>query len=403
MSSSSSATGKRAAFDVPNSALSQLLRAASALAPDRLEEVGPMFAAAAGAATATVLIADYDHRVLVRYGVTGDGLAEGTVSLDGTIPGRMFASGEPCVVNESRTVWWPLTDDEERFGAIELTFDQPAPEDLGHIAELVQVLVLVIVAKRRYTDTVLRSRRTRPLSAAAEIQWDLLPPLAGRGTAATICGRLDPAYTTGGDSFDYAFGPERLEFALIDAVGHGLSAVLKSVAAIGAIRNARREQHTLEEAYLAAGDVLVSQFGHSFYVTGVIASLDLASGELRWINAGHPLPLLVRDGHLVGELACKPSMPAGLGGTVREIACDALQPGDKVLFYTDGVTEARSVAGGQFGSERLGELFLRATLDELSIPEIGRRLSNAVREHCNSDLADDAATVIVEYHPHPRT
>ena len=359
-----------------------------------------MFASAAGAAAATILIADYDHRVLVRYGVTGEGKTGDIVSIDGTLPGRVFASGEPCVVNDSRTVWFPLTEGEERFGAVELTFPERAPNDLGHIAELVQILVLVMVSKRRYTDTTLRARRTRPLSAAAEIQWDLLPPLSGRGTSATICGRLDPAYTTGGDSFDYAFNPDRLEFALIDAVGHGLPAVLKSVAAIGAIRNARREQHSLEQAYLAAGDVLVSQFGNSFYVTGVIASLELASGELRWINAGHPLPLLVRDGHLVGELACKPSMPAGLGGAVREIACEALQAGDKVLFYTDGLTEARSTGGKQFGSERLGELFVRATLDGLSIPEIGRRLSKAVREHSNGDLADDAATVIVEYHPH---
>ncbi len=385
----------RAATDEQAALLSRFVQRASALRPDQLEQVGSIFATAAGAVTATVRIADYDHRVVIGYGAAAD-----EISLEGTVAGRVFVSGELCVVNEGHTVWLPLTEDEERIGVVDLTFDDRAPDDLTYLDALLDVLVLAIVSKRRYTDSVLRVRRTRMLTAAAEIQWDLLPPLSSRGTSASICGRLDPAYTTGGDSFDYAFGPERLDFTLLDAVGHGLPAVLKSVAAIGAIRNARREQKTLEEAYHSADDVLVSQFGDSFYVTGVIASLDFATGELHWINAGHPLPILVRDGRLIGELKCAPSMPAGLGGTVREIACEVLQPGDKVLFYTDGVTEARSADRREFGSERLGDLFVRAALDELPIAEIGRRLSRAVREHCSDELADDAATVILDYHPH---
>jgi serine phosphatase RsbU (regulator of sigma subunit) len=376
--------------------LSRFLEAASALPPDRLNELGPLFATATGATIARILIADYDHQVLVELR-TND-----VVSLTGTVAGRVFTTGKPSVISNSRIVWLPMTEDEERLGAVELEFERSAPEELAGINELLRVLVFVIVSKRRYTDTVLQARRTRPLSAAAEIQWDLLPPLSSRGTNATISGRLDPAYTTGGDSFDYAFSSDRLEFVLLDAVGHGLPAVLKSVAAIGAIRNTRRERKTLEDAYHAAGAVLISEFGDNFYVTGVIGSLDLRSGELHWINAGHPLPLLLRNGHLVGELKCQPSMPAGLGGSVREIACESLQPGDKVLFYTDGVIEARSVGVGQFGTERLADMFLRATLDGLSTPEIGRNLSTAVHEHSKGDLADDAATVILDYHPASR-
>ena len=375
--------------------LSRFLEAASALPPDRLNEIGPLFASAAGATIARILIADYDHKVLVELG-KGD-----VVSLTGTVADRVFATQKPYVTSNSQTVWLPMTEDDERLGAVELEFEHSAPEELAGILGLLQVLVLVIVSKRRYTDTVLQARRTKPLSAAAEIQWGLLPPLSSRGTNAAISGRLDPAYTTGGDSFDYAFTSHCLEFVLLDAVGHGLPAVLKSVAATGAIRNARRERKTLEDAYHAAGAVLVSEFGDNYYVTGVIGSLDLRSGELHWINAGHPLPLLVRNGHLLGELKCEPSMPAGLGGSVREVACESLQPGDKVLFYTDGMTEARAVGVGQFGTERLAEMFLQATLDDLSTPEIGRKLSIAVHEHSQGDLADDAATVILDYHPAP--
>ena len=79
-------------------------------------------------------------------------------------------------------------------------------------------------------------------------------------------------------------------------------------------------------------------------MTAQLGSLALDSGELTWLNAGHPLPLLVRDGSYIGELLCRPSMPLGFGGSVAEIATVKLQPGDRVLFYTDGVTDTR-VAG----------------------------------------------------------
>ena len=78
----------------------------------------------------------------------------------------------------------------------------------------------------------------------------------------------------------------------------------------------------------------------------------MPSGRLSWLNAGHPLPLLVRHGH-VRELVCRPSLPMGLGGTVEEIAIEQLQPGDRVLFYTDGAVESRSPTRKPFGVPRL--------------------------------------------------
>ena len=75
------------------------------------------------------------------------------------------------------------------------------------------MLVLLIVSGRRYTDVLLRARRAQPLSEAAEAQWDLLPPLSYTGSALAVSGILEPAYSIGGDSFDYAVKPGRLEFA----------------------------------------------------------------------------------------------------------------------------------------------------------------------------------------------
>ena len=92
-----------------------------------------------------------------------------------------------------------------------------------------RLLALVLISKRRYTDVVHRTRRVQPLSVAAEMQWDLLPPLACTTACVSVSGILEPAYSIGGDSFDYAMNADRVGFAIVDAVGHGMPAVLLSV------------------------------------------------------------------------------------------------------------------------------------------------------------------------------
>jgi serine phosphatase RsbU (regulator of sigma subunit) len=133
-------------------------------------------------------------------------------------------------------------------------------------------------------------------------------------------------------------------------------------------------------------------------VTGQLGRLDLDSGELTWLNAGHPLPLLVRDGSFVGELACRPSWPMGLGGAVVEIATEALQPGDRVLFYSDGVTETRSPEGEFFGVPRLADLLVRASLEGVPPNETVRRLSASISAYNGADLSDDATLMLVSFH-----
>jgi serine phosphatase RsbU (regulator of sigma subunit) len=212
-----------------------------------------------------------------------------------------------------------------------------------------------------------------------------------------VSGILEPAYEIGGDSFDYAINPGRLDLAIVDAIGHGMSAVLMSTAVINSLRNSRRERTSLVDAYRQADELIDRHFGNSNYVTGQLASLDLASGVLTWVNAGHLLPLLVRNGTYAGELQCSPSMPMGLGGPVVQVAEEPLQRGDRVLFHTDGITESMSPSGGRFGLERLSDFLIRATLDGLPGPETVRRLSAAVGAHVGKGLNDDATMLLVEY------
>lgn len=340
-------------------------------------------------------VADYalnSARVLSPTGEMGD-----PYFLEGTLAGRAFTSGE--LVLSDATWWLPLVDGAERLGVLELEYADAPPDSEEFLSLVAGLLVLVIVSVRRYTDVWLRTRRVQPLLAAAEAQWGLLPPLATISRDVAISGILEPAYEIGGDSFDYALNSSELHIAMVDAMGHGMSAVLMSTAVINSLRNTRRERFDLASAYRQADEIIERHFGNSTYVTGQFGSLDLASGVLTWVNAGHLLPMLVRNGSYVGELQCAPSMPFGLGGPVVEIANEPLQRGDRVLFYTDGISESLAPDGTRFGQDRLADYLVRATLDGLPGAETVRRLSAAVGTHVGKGLNDDATMLLVEYRP----
>jgi len=377
-------------------AVARLLDIAGAVPPGSISDVIDVAAEVLGAVRGRVYVADYALRCLQaldRHGPVGD-----PHLIEGTLAGRVFATGEVVVSGEDpTTLWAPLSEGGERIGVLELTYHEWKGEPPANLVVVVNMLVLIIVSKRRYTDVWHRTRRAQPLSDAAEAQWDLLPPLTCSTDEVALSGILEPAYDIGGDSFDYAINPGRLEFAIVDATGSGMPAVMMSIAAINGLRNSRREEASLESAYRQVDRIIAEQFGHSFYVTGQLASLDLASGVLTWINAGHPLPMLVRDGSYVGELQCRPSIPMGLGGPVVEIATQQLQRGDRILFYTDGITEPLSSEGERFGSDRLADLLVRATLDGVSATETARRLCMNVIAHSDDKRKDDATLFLVDY------
>jgi serine phosphatase RsbU (regulator of sigma subunit) len=124
---------------------------------------------------------------------------------------------------------------------------------------------------------------------------------------------------------------------------------------------------------------------------------------MTWTNAGHPLPLLIRQGQVIREMHCTPTVPWGIGPSLRwpstpSIAAEALEPGDCVLFYTDGVTEAHLPGGEQFGVNRLADLAGRHASEELEPEEIVRRLVRSVLEHQEDRLSDDATLVLLQWH-----
>jgi hypothetical protein len=378
---------------------------------DRVPELVRSASARIGVIDSAIYLVDYSQYVLCP--IDPATAAEDELPIEGTLAGRAFSTqtridgpakpgnpaGQDGPDRDHRgdgRCWVPLTDGSARLGVVMLTFETMSDKLDTVIECLARLIADVIVSKDQYSDWFMQRRRRQDLSLAADMQWRQLPPLTYTTPKFCLAAILEPAYDIGGDAFDYAHHRSTLNFNITDAMGRGTNAVFLSTAATASFRHSRAHDAGLAETYRAADVLLRRQFPDNSFVTAVIAELDGESGVLRWVNAGHPCPLLVRDRTVIGELACRPSLPLGLGGDLKEIAEQSLQSGDRILFYTDGVVEAHERGGPQFGVDRLIDLLLRATLDEVSPAETMRRLSLAVMSYNDDRLDDDATMLMLE-------
>jgi hypothetical protein len=386
--------------DVADEMLAGLLAAARTSVPDEVAGLLAERGEALGAQNVTVYLVDHEQYLLVP--VPRSGAADRTVlRVDSTLAGRCFRQTALLDAEDGRLVWVPLLDGMERLGVVQLEFrsadDRVPAEQLNAFAALVAELLVV---KDAYGDLFARVRRRRPMSLAGEIAWNLLPPLTFGTDRLVIACVLAPAYEIGGDSFDYAVDATTARFAVFDAMGHGLDAGWLATVAIAAYRNARREGADLPGLVEAVDAALAGAFTAGKFVTAILAELDLETGRLRWHNAGHPAPLLLRGGRVVKSLNTQAGLPlaliGSLGGTVS-VAEEWLEPGDRLLLYTDGVVEARSADGQFFGVRRLADLVAQQDAAGQPAPETMRRLMHAILSHQAGKLRDDATTMLVEW------
>ncbi len=316
-----------------------------------------------------------------------------------SMAGRVFRTGEPLVAQRdgAARVWVPLVERGERTGVVVLTVPEATDAVVADCVRLGRFAGLLVRSFARSTDLMHLRRRRRSMTLPAGMQWDLLPPLTVRCAQALACGRLEPAYEIAGDAFDYVINERYLHAAVLDGMGHGVESTLMTTLAVGAYRHARRSGEPLDQTYTGVDHAVTQHYHGEAFVTGAFARVELASGVLEWVNAGHPAPLLLRDHRVIKELRCEPSLPLGLGGTCRGVGREALEPGDCVLVFTDGVIEGRSHDGAEFGVERLVDAWQRRAASEDQPDEVLRRLVDDVTSFSAGKLRDDASLVLLSW------
>jgi serine phosphatase RsbU (regulator of sigma subunit) len=359
-----------------------------------------------GATDMVVFVVDHELEHLVP--LDGPGGTAGTpVPVEGTMAGRAFAATTAVQADAAapgrRRLWLPLLDGTERVGALELTLAAPEGvlrEELVAVWErYAHLAAQMIVTKSAYGDFLEVARRSRRMDLSTELVRRLLPPSVFATDGLVIAGLLEPAYQAGGDCYDYAVNSRTAHLALFDAMGHGLAATSAVTLAVAAYRGARRAGLDLLTTCAEVDAVLVEQFRGERFTTAVLAELDLESGCLRWVSAGHPSPLLLRDNQVVKTLDAAPATPLGVPFDTgeAEVAEEHLEPGDAVLLFTDGLPEARTEDGSFFSLERLAEFVERQAAAGYPAPETLRRLRSAVLAHQHGRLQDDATALLVQW------
>lgn len=389
----------------PLAALVHLLDMVPQVLSGRLAETAAAAGRALGAQDVVVYLIDYEQLNLVP--VPGSDRSRAPLSVDGTLPGRAFRVGTTHSADEPQPrLWVPLLDGVERLGVLDVMLPSVLELSDPHLREqagwLASMLAHLVVGASEHGDVVDSVRRSRPRSAGAELVWNLLPPLAAGSEQFSIAGLLEPVYDVGGDAFDYALSEDSVSLAVFDAMGHSLSSGLIAATAVSAYRAARRGGAALYAQATAVDDAVGGQFPDAF-ATGVLATLDLRSGRLRYLSAGHPAPLLLRDGKVVGALDDGRRTPFGLGMGELTIGQATLQPGDWLVLYTDGITEARGAEREFFGRHRLIDFLEREAASAHPPAETARRIVHAVLRHQNGTLQDDATILLARWAPPPPT
>jgi serine phosphatase RsbU (regulator of sigma subunit) len=251
---------------------------------------------------------------------------------------------------------------------------------------------LAIDSARLYAESAEKARLDRDLRIAAEIQRALLPEATYESEAASLAASSIPCRTVGGDFFDYIeVGERSLGFALGDVAGKGppaallAAAVQSNFAAQAPVTTDPADTMTrVNKALLRRA--IEARFATMFY--GVVSP----DGNLRYCNAGQEPPLVIRRAGIEWLEDGGPVLGL-LSIATYESGAVALEPGDLVVICSDGVTEARTLAGEAFGRDRLVDALANA---HGSRPEVAlEQLLGAVRRFAEGAAQSDDITAMV--------
>jgi len=264
---------------------------------------------------------------------------------------------------------------------------------------------LVVYVIRRYMEqrealaTTVRQQRDdllRDVELAAQVQRLFLPSAKPVIAGLEIAGMMHPARGVGGDYYDYfPVDARTTQIVVADVAGKGVPAALLMSATAAAMRfGANHDRNMLEQVQrLNTGILLASD--DERYVTLLIAEIDTHRRTIRYVNCGHNPALLFRAS--TGTLTRLNSSCPPLGLSAEEI-CELvsadLSPGDVVVFYTDGVTEAGNGGGEEFGMERLSAAVRSGS--SLSAEDLMSSIYNAAADFCGDDFNDDVTILVVK-------
>ncbi|MFF8442249.1 PP2C family protein-serine/threonine phosphatase [Streptomyces californicus] len=350
-----------------------------------------------GALAVDLHLADYGLRVLKSL----DRPDDEPLSLDNSPEGRAFGSQEAREqqVRHDDAVdhLLPVTVRGERLGILTVRLPQPLSTpgvalDLAHAADLLGHEILVA---ERDTDLYQRARRTSRLTLAAEMQWQLLPARACTAAEFAIGAQLEPAYAIHGDNFDWAADADELTVAVTNGMGEGIQASLLTNLAVNALRNARRAGIGIADQAALADQAIYDQHRGASHVSTLLLRFELATGKVGVVDAGSP-QLWIQRGRSVRRMELDAQLPLGMFEESQYAVQEFhVEPGDRLMLFSDGVYDAVSPQGEVYGERMLARSIQSTRL--LPAATVPRAVLAELAAYRGTETLDDALVLCLDW------
>ncbi|MFI6937507.1 PP2C family protein-serine/threonine phosphatase [Streptomyces sp. NPDC050287] len=371
-------------------------RALRTAAPhELLDAVRRVLAEQYAADSVELFMADYGLTVLQPVSVLPHTLEP--LPVHNSPAGRAFGAQEPFVEERAdglARVHLPVTVRGDRLGVLSVTLPDGdhVRGCLAELAEVAEVLGHEVVVAERDTDLYLQARRKDRLTLAAEMQWQLLPGRSCARPEYELGAQLEPAYAIFGDNFDWSATADRLMLYVSNGMGAGTEASLLTNLAVNALRNARRAGIPIADQAALADQAVYAHYRGRCYLSALMFDFDLATGRAQVVDAGSPQMLRLRGG-TVERVAFEAQLPLGMFEETDYVAQEfQVEPGDRLVFVSDGVYAVASPGGEAYGDAALARAILATRL--LPAAEVPRAILRELTGHRGRPAPDDDALLV---------
>jgi phosphoserine phosphatase RsbU/P len=332
--------------------------------------------AAVGSRTFDLLLMDLNYTGDTTSGREGMGLLSRVQALDPTLP-VVVMTGWGSV---------DLAVEAMRHGVRDFV---QKPWDNAHLIAMLRSEIEQGRTRRHRLE-----HEQREMEEARRIQRKLLPASVPQIEGWEIATSWQPAGGVGGDCFDaLQFGPSRLAVSIADVVGKGIPAALLMSNLQAAVRAFATEAVRPGELCQQVNRILCGNIAEGRFISFFYCIVDADVGTVTFSNAGHYPPILVRSNGDVERLDAGGAVLGVFADTTYQQAQIATAPGDRLILYTDGITDARNSDDEEFGEERLVSYVVEHRA--CSAPALQARLTEAVASFTGGHFQDDATLIVL--------
>jgi sigma-B regulation protein RsbU (phosphoserine phosphatase) len=321
--------------------------------------------------------------------------------LDAASDERFAGSDSIMIAGIRSIVAAPLADAEGTMGLITLSsrvsVKQFSQQDLDMLVSIASAATLRVRNVELAEAAAARRVLEHELALAHDMQMAMLPRRVPERPEVELAATLKPARSVGGDLYDFDLDGDRLWFVVADVSGKSVAAALYMAVAKTLFRATARGGADPAETVARMNAELARDNERQMFVTAIVGCLDLASGELALVDAGHnPAVILGPD----GRLSMPPVAKSVALGVVEDAPFTAtrlrLDRGATLVLYTDGLTDARSTTGAMFGAEGL-ERAMRAAATEPPSAFVAKVMGDVEAFATGAPPEDDLTLLALRY------